>query len=186
MEVAYPGRKLGGIEEFIPGDGVLVSDGDLVAAVPGIVERDMEERVIKVRPIKKPLSVKVDDELIGRIIDLAGVFGVVKIEVLNGEMLDRELTGVVYPTRKVALSDLPYKPGDVILARVVSLANRLIHLSIAGGRYGVIKAYCSSCGALLEPRVKGKEGPLVCRSCGTRERRKVSEWYGNLERLIRA
>ena len=185
MEVAYPGRKLGVIEEFFPGEVITVLDGNLVSSTLGIVERDLRERVIRVRPFKRYLNVKAGDEILGRVIEMAGVFGVVKIEVLNGKILDRELTGVVYPTRRVSTYEFQYKPGDFILAKVVSLANRLIHLSISGSRYGVVMCRCSSCGSLPEARTKGKEGSLVCKSCGGRERRKISEFYGSLDRLIR-
>lgn len=183
--VAYPGKIVGVIEEFFPGDGVYIRDGYLVSEHFGVVKRDMLSRTLSVKPLRTLVLVKVGDEVAGRIVELSGVYGVTKIEVVNGILLDRVFTGVIYPTRRLSENERQYKPGDMILAAVESEKNNIIHLSIKAPRYGVILARCGNCGGQLHPMVRGREGVLTCRVCGNREKRKISDLYGQVEKILR-
>jgi exosome complex component CSL4 len=66
------------------------------------------------------------------------------------------------------------KAGDIIRAKVISEKNRTYHLSTKDRNLGVIYAFCSSCGTLLEPRRQG----MHCPKCGRLERRKTASDYG--------
>jgi exosome complex component CSL4 len=59
----------------------------------------------------------------------------------------------------------------------VNIVNRLNQTSLEGSEYGVIYAYCSRCGGLLEQ----KQGKLICPDCGRIERRKTAKNYGKEE-----
>jgi len=181
---AYPGKRLAVIEEYCPGDGVVCIDGVLRAEVLGEIKIDLSERTMSVVRFKELPIVKVGDEVIGRIIELTGVYGVTKVEVLNGKLINRVFTAITYPTRHLKENERQYKPGDLIIAVVESLKNRMIHLSIKGSRYGVIQAKCSMCGNILIPLRRGVEGTLSCKHCGNKERRKISDLYGSLEKIL--
>ena len=181
---AYPGKRLAVIEEYCPGDGVLCIDGILRAEVLGRIKIDFSERVVSIARFKELPIVKVGDEVIGRITELTGVYGVTKVEAINGKLIDRVFTAVTYPTRHLKENEKQYKPGDIIIAIVESLKNRMIHLSIKGSKYGVIQARCSVCGSILTPLRKGVESTLSCKRCGNKEKRKISDLYGSLEKIL--
>jgi exosome complex component CSL4 len=66
------------------------------------------------------------------------------------------------------------KPGDIVRAKVISEKNRTYHLSTKDRNLGVIYAFCSNCGTLLEQRRQG----MHCPKCGRLERRKTAADYG--------
>jgi exosome complex component CSL4 len=68
------------------------------------------------------------------------------------------------------------KPGDLMRAKVVSDLNRTYHLSTEDKTLGVIYAFCSRCGHLLELRRER----MRCPECGNVEMRKVAQDYGNV------
>jgi exosome complex component CSL4 len=53
------------------------------------------------------------------------------------------------------------------------MTNRIPQLTTAGRGLGVVKAFCSKCGAVLE----FKDRRLLCPSCGNLERRRLAEDY---------
>jgi exosome complex component CSL4 len=66
------------------------------------------------------------------------------------------------------------KPGDLVRARVISTENRSVFLSTAEKDLGVLHAYCSICGNVLQPKDRG----MGCSNCGHLEHRKISPDYG--------
>jgi len=76
------------------------------------------------------------------------------------------------PRYERSMSDV-CKSGDIIRARVIDMANRIPQLTTAGRGLGVIKAFCSRCGAVLELTNRR----LQCPSCGNIERRRLAEDY---------
>jgi exosome complex component CSL4 len=66
------------------------------------------------------------------------------------------------------------KAGDIIRAKVVSEKNRTYHLSTKEKNLGVVYAFCSNCGTLLEPRRQA----MHCPQCGRIEKRKTASDYG--------
>jgi exosome complex component CSL4 len=69
------------------------------------------------------------------------------------------------------------KPGDIIRAKVISEKNRIFHLSTNDKNLGVVDAFCSRCGNLLEP----ERFELRCPKCGSIEKRKRAPDYGKEE-----
>jgi exosome complex component CSL4 len=65
------------------------------------------------------------------------------------------------------------KAGDIIRARIIDMANRIPQLTTAGRGLGVIKAFCSRCGGVLD----FENRRLQCASCGNIERRRLAEDY---------
>jgi exosome complex component CSL4 len=67
--------------------------------------------------------------------------------------------------------------GDIIKAKVINVENRMLQLSIVSPEYGVVYAYCSRCGTILE--LQGNR--LNCTKCDRGERRKIARTYGKEE-----
>jgi exosome complex component CSL4 len=66
------------------------------------------------------------------------------------------------------------KPGDIIRAKVISGKNRIFHLTTNDKNLGILYAFCSRCGTLLE----AQHYDLHCPKCGNVERRKMAPDYG--------
>jgi exosome complex component CSL4 len=75
--------------------------------------------------------------------------------------------------------DMAVRSGDIIKGIIVNTKNRLNQTSIARSEHGVIYAYCTRCGGLLEK----DRGKLTCPDCGRVERRKTANNYGE-EKLV--
>ena len=177
-KIVTPGEPIGLIEEYIGRNGTYEDEkGVIRGKYAGLLQIEQIKHEVEVRRIREPLSINIGDEVIGRIFNVSGVFGYVKIEIKNGRPLDRSFTGVVYPHRMVKDISNVYRVGDHIFARVVSLKNRTIHLSIVGKKYGIIKAFCKKCGS---PLIKTKKEELKCPKCGNKENRKLSIYYSKL------
>jgi exosome complex component CSL4 len=69
------------------------------------------------------------------------------------------------------------KTGDIVRAKVISEKNRIYHLSTNDNGLGILYAFCSRCGSLLEPQ----RYDLHCPKCGNIEKRKIAPDYGKEE-----
>jgi exosome complex component CSL4 len=69
------------------------------------------------------------------------------------------------------------KPGDIIRAKVISEKNQIYHLTTVDKDLGVLYAFCSLCGNLLEQR----KYEMRCPKCGNIEKRKTALDYGKEE-----
>ena len=177
-----PGDKVGIIEEFFPGQGTYVDDGDIRASRAGFLLLDLNEHRITVfRPtelrgaacVPKPGSV-----VVGEVSETRHTYSLVRIWMVGHRHLTSFFTGLLHISN-VGLSVKSMfnvcRPGDILRARVVSVRNRVRHLSLAGRRFGVIYAFCVGCGSLLRAREDKK---LVCDTCGSLELRKLASDYG--------
>ncbi len=179
----YPGDPLCTIEEFIPGDGVYVDEQGVVrAARVGVVELDMVQRRISVRPIQaaKPRLPRRGAPVYALVLnmpreDLAivKIFADERMIPYNGfftavlhisQASDRMLKSIYDAVR----------PGDIIRATLLTGAAPYV-VSTRRPQDGVIYAHCSVCGTPLV-KVLGKQ-LLVCPKCGNEEPRKVSPYY---------
>ncbi|MEM0056895.1 MAG: exosome complex RNA-binding protein Csl4 [Candidatus Geothermarchaeota archaeon] len=177
-DVILPGNKIGIIEEYVPCKGTYVDKNGIIRSLfVGTLIKDEIKREVYVIPVKELEIVNVNSVVTGRIIDITGVYGHVTIEVVNNRILKKPFIGILYP--HVYTTDVTslYSVRDYVVARVVSKANRAIHLSIEGDEFGVIRAYCRYCGNILKPIDKGR---LKCSRCNNIELRKTSINYGKL------
>lgn len=178
IEESYPGKEIGVIEEYFPSIGTYTDTNGIIRSLfLGKTMKDIKTHKVEVYPIRKLKIINVGDIIMGRIINVSGVFGYVKIEAVDYKPLDREFNGIVYPHKLVNRVDSVYRVSDYILAKVVSKVNRSIHLSIEGEEYGVIYAKCSYCGMMMMKIGKNK---LRCKKCDNIERRKLSKFYGEI------
>ncbi len=176
--IVFPGYKIGVIEEYIGEQGTYIDDyGCIRSKYLGFAEVDLEKHRVQIKPLRKLKLINIGDEIIGRIFNISGVFGYVKINIVNGIILDRQFTGIVYPHRIVKNVEEVYRIGDYIFSKVVSKLNRAIHLSIKEDRYGVIYTKCSICGSEM---IRVSRNKLKCKQCSNTEERKLSNLYGKI------
>jgi exosome complex component CSL4 len=178
----FPGERLAVIEEYGDGEGTYEMDGDVRSAELGVTKRNDTARSVEVE--KKTPEIVVPREGMVAVAEVGSVArrdARVDIFMLDGSLIHPTYSGVVHIsdisrdyTKNI---DLALRSGDIIKGRIVNVKNRLNQMSLAGNEYGVVYAFCSRCGGLLE----NNRGRLTCPDCGRAERRKTARSYGKEE-----
>ena len=174
-----PGAQLGVIEEFTSGPGTYVEDGTIYSQVTGRTLLDMLNRQVSVYPLVPTASVpQVGDIVTALVLDVRSKNAILRIFKIGDKTLSGFFTGLLH------ISGVSHgyvdnmfnvcKVGDIMTAKVISTKNRSFFLSTAENDLGVINAFCSMCGHLLEPKNRG----MGCSKCGNFEGRKISPDYG--------
>jgi exosome complex component CSL4 len=179
---AFPGDKLAVIEEFSRGKGTYEFEGDIRSSELGVTKHDMNTRIVSV--MKKTPQILVPREGMVAVAEVGSVArrdARVDIFILDGKYVHPTYSGVVHIsdiskeyTKNI---DLALRSGDIIKGKIVNVKNRLNQMSLEGADFGVIYAYCSRCGGLMED----KQGKLTCPDCGRVERRKTARDYGRVD-----
>jgi exosome complex component CSL4 len=178
----FPGDRLAVIEEYSEGEGTYQCDGDVRSAEIGVTRHDGATRSVAVE--KKTPEIVVPEEGMVAVAEVGSVArrdARVDIFMLDGRHIHPTYSGVIHIsdisrdyTKNI---DMALRNGDVVKGRIVNVKNRLNQMSLADPEYGVIYAYCSRCGGLLEI----DRGRLTCPDCGRVERRKTARSYGREE-----
>ncbi len=178
-QLVLPGDRLGVIEEFIPDAGTYVRDGVIYSKVVGRTLMDRSTRRVSVYSLVTDTRVP---RIGSTVLAQAGT-------VQNDNALMRifkigktEVSGVYAGMLHVSDVHMRYvdsmfevcKQGDIVRAKVVSDKNRVYHLSTKDKNLGVIYAFCSRCGFMLEQ----KHQDMECPRCKNIEQRKTAADYG--------
>jgi exosome complex component CSL4 len=178
----FPGERLAVIEEYNEGEGTYQSDGEVRSAELGITRHNNANRSVSVEKKTPEIIVPVEGMVaVAEVGSVARRDARVDIFMLNGRHIHPTYSGVIHIsdisrdyTKNI---DMALRNGDVVKGRIVNVKNRLNQMSLAEPEYGVIYAYCSRCGGLLEL----DRGRLMCPDCGRVERRKTARSYGKEE-----
>jgi len=178
-QLVVPGERLGVIEEFIPDAGTYVKDGIIYSKVIGRVLVDLIHKRVTVHQLAQAAKVPITGSTVVGLVsnaqsDTAGV----RIFEVSDKGVNGAFVGILHVS-DVAMKyvDSMYdvcKAGDIVRAKVISEKNRTYHLATKDKNLGVVYAFCTNCGTLLEPRRQG----MHCPKCGRFERRKISSDYG--------
>jgi exosome complex component CSL4 len=178
----FPGERLAVIEEYNEGEGTYQSDGEVRSAEIGVTRHDGATRSVAVE--KKTPEIIVPEEGMVAVAEVGSVArrdARVNIFMLDGRHIHPTYSGVIHIsdisrdyTKNI---DMALRNGDTVKGRIVNVKNRLNQMSLADPEYGVVYAYCSRCGGLLEL----DRGRLTCPDCGRVERRKTARSYGKEE-----
>ena len=177
--LVVPGERLGVIEEFIPDSGTYVKDGVIYSKIVGRALLDLLNKRVSVYPlVNGELVPKVSSTVIGQIGNAQSDNVLVRIFKIENKRLSGEFSGILHISdvsdRYIdSMSDV-CKPGDIVRAKVISGKNRIFHLSTNDKNLGIVYAFCSRCGNLLEPQ----RYELHCPKCGNTENRKMAPDYG--------
>ena len=180
--LVVPGERLGVIEEFIPDSGTYVKDGVIYSKIVGRSLVDLQNRRVSVYPAVEGSAVpKLSLTIIGQVGNAQSDNVLVRIFKVGNKKLSGDFGGILHISdvsdRYVNSMNEVCKPGDIIRAKVISEKNRIFHLSTNDKNLGVIDAFCSRCGNLLEP----ERFELRCPKCGNIEKRKMAPDYGKEE-----
>lgn len=173
--VALPGDKLATIEEFAPGEGSAISGESVISTVVGYANQDMANRVINVEQGKRTIEnlPRPGDYVVGTVQSAQPSMAQVLIEGVNDQPSNKEFTAMLsMRDERRRRNSSPIKAGDVVRARVLSLKNAIIHLTVDAPNCGVLYTVCSICGndvvAISRDRVK-------CRECGWVDERLLAD-----------
>jgi exosome complex component CSL4 len=177
--LVVPGERLGVIEEFVPDSGTYVKEGVIYSKIVGRSLVDLQSRRVSVYPAAEGAVVpKVSSTIIGQIGNAQSDNVLVKIFKVGNKKISGEFGGILHISdvsdRYVTSMNDVCKPGDIVRAKVISEKNRVFHLTTNDKNLGIIDAFCSRCGNLLEP----DRYELRCPKCGNIEKRKLSPDYG--------
>ncbi|MCW3979419.1 MAG: exosome complex RNA-binding protein Csl4 [Candidatus Bathyarchaeota archaeon] len=178
----YPGEKLAVIEVLHDGTGTYQQEGEVRSAELGKAHFNLEKRLVEVEKKTKELVLPVEGlEIIAEAGSVMRRDARVDVFVIDGKRVYKPYTGVIHVSdaSKDYMKDMgmAMRNGDIVKAKIINTKNRIIQLSIASPEYGVVYAYCSRCGALLEQR----GNRLHCPKCDRVERRKTAKTYGKEE-----
>jgi len=177
--LVVPGERLGVIEEFIPDSGTYVKDGVIYSKIVGRALLDLLNKRVSVYPlVSGELVPKVSSVVVGQIGNAQSDNVLVRIFKLENKRLSGEFSGILHVSdvsdRYIDQMSDVCKPGDIVRAKVISGKNRIFHLSTNDKNLGIVYAFCSRCGNLLEPQ----RYELHCPKCGNTENRKIAPDYG--------
>ncbi|MFC1802659.1 exosome complex RNA-binding protein Csl4 [Thermoproteota archaeon] len=178
----FPGEKLAVIEEYNDGPGTYREEGEIRSAEMGKTRINSERRELVVKKTTPEILVPEKGmDVIANVGSVARRDARIDIFALYGKHIHPTYSGVVHISDisrdYIKNIDMALKNGDIIKGKLVNVVNRLNQTSLEGSEYGVIYAYCSRCGGLLEL----KQGKLICPDCGRVERRKTAKSYGKEE-----
>jgi exosome complex component CSL4 len=180
--LVLPGERLGVIEEFTPDSGTYEKNGVIYSKIVGRSLLDLQNRRVSVYPVVEGVVVpKIGTVVIGQIGNAQSDNVLVRIFRIGKKKLSGNFGGILHVSdvsdRYVdSMSDV-VKPGDIIRAKVISAKNQIFHLSTNDKNLGILYAFCSRDGTLLEQQ----RYDLKCPKCGNIERRKLAPDYGKEE-----
>jgi len=174
-----PGERLGVIEEFTPDAGTYVKDGVIYSKIVGRALLDLMNRRVSVFPLVREAMVpKVGSMVTGQVSHIQSDSAAVRIFRISDKLLSGVFSGVLHVSdvqlRYVESMFDVCKPCDILRAEVISVKNKVYHLSTKDKNLGVVYAFCSQCGYMLEQ----KRQIMHCPRCGRTERRKTAIDYG--------
>jgi exosome complex component CSL4 len=180
----FPGEKLAVIEEFNDGPGTYQEEGEIRSSEIGKTKLNTDRREIFIKKATPEIIIPEKGmDVIAEVGSVARKDARIDIFVLDGKHIHPTYSGVIHISDiskdYVKNIDTALKSGDIIKGKLANVVNRLNQTSLEGPDYGVIYAYCSRCGGLLEI----DQGRLICPDCGRVERRKTAKNYGS-EQLV--
>jgi len=181
IQSVLPGDRLGVVEEFLPGGGTYEDDGNIYASSTGTAKIDNKNKRVTVTPTTRiPELPKEGATVIASVTHTQEKIATVNIWKIDGKAIQNPFTAILHissssPRYERRMSDV-CKAGDILRARVIDMASRIPELTTAGRGLGVVRAYCSQCGGVLDFETR----KLQCLSCGNVERRRLAEDYGKI------
>src|SRR5947209_17701392 len=185
--MVLPGDAIAAAEEYEAGEGTYEKDGQIWAAIPGLLELDGQNFVARVRPFNPLAELKTGDVVYGVISDIRSSRAESTCAAVHGNK--REITGETEGAIHVSkisneyIEDMrdAFHLGDIVRAKVIQ-AKPSLQLTTAEPTLGVVKAMCSNCRGPLEMR--GRE--LYCPRDERSERRKLAADYADLKLSVPA
>ena len=178
-----PGDMVGVIEEFNPSSNVYQENYNIRSKILGKIKVDQETRAVTVIPKAQLKGIpKIGDEVMGIVEQSQSGLVMIKIKEINGKSVQSEFMGLIILRAQQFDRDrrrIVIKLGDLVRAKVISLLNNVIHLSIDGESYGVLQTVCSFCGG----QVQQIGHRILCTQCKMVDERKLAEDFGRFKNI---
>jgi len=178
-----PGDLVGVIEEFTPSSNVYREDYNIRSKQLGKINIDYEKRAVTIIPKLRVNGVpQVGDEVTGIVDQSQSGLVMVRIKEINGNPVKSEFVGMILLREQQTDRNqrrIVIKLGDYVRAKVVSLLNNVIHLSINGDHYGVLHTVCSYCGGPVQ--LSGRR--ILCTQCRMLDERKIADDFGRFKNV---
>lgn len=177
---ALPGDKIAIIEEYESGMGSYVEQEFIRASSLGESKVDVSNHTISINPSSMNRNIpRQGDLVIGQVeVTSGGIIGV-RIHALNGKSTASGFSGIIMnrgnSSRGPRRGPLTLcKLGDLLRAKIISLNNAIISLTVEPEDCGVLVSSCSLCGSSVI-RIDYK---IKCVECGWVDDRKLSSDFG--------
>jgi exosome complex component CSL4 len=174
--LVVPGEKLAVVEEFTPGSGTIVYDGQVLSSVYGIAEYDHDKMTVSISPLRNNVGRPASNEIVEGIVDgIQAGHAIVTIYRVGNRQSSHRFSALL-PLRQGRRGErsITMKRGDIVRARVESTLNATVYLSIDGENLGVIKTTCSNCGG--EVIYTRQRNAVKCVDCGFKEPRSLARF----------
>jgi len=162
----------------MPGPGTYESGGSIFSGLTGYVRMDKINKRVSVRPASRsPVLPTLGSTVLGSVANAQEKMATVNILKINDVLLQTPFSALLHissssPRFQRHMGEV-CKVGDIVRAKVESMTSRVPLLTTIGRNLGVVQAFCSRCGEVLEL----KSRRLVCPACGSVEHRKIAEDY---------
>ena len=178
-EKVFPGDALAVIEEYNDGRGSYTDDGLVRSEEIGETRLDTDRRAIEVSKATRTLNLPAEGSVVfaetGSVTRRDARVDIIR---LNGKPCEPTWTGYIHQNdvaREFSRNlETAMSTGDIIKARIANTKNTIIQLTIDSPDLGVVYAYCTHCGGVLDYQ----RGQLVCPNCRRVERRQTARSYG--------
>ncbi len=168
-----PGDKIAIIEEFETGKNTFDDGQSIRSLVIGTSDFDKVNRIVKINEMRKPTIAQVDDVITGNISALMNNMFAINILYVNGKPTHSGLECICQA--KGAKKRILVRVGDIVMAKIISHLNGVVHATINESELGVLFTQCIKCGA----KVVSMGSSIKCIDCGYIEERKLSNRFGN-------
>ncbi|XP_060644529.1 exosome complex component CSL4 [Drosophila nasuta] len=184
--ICLPGERLCRVEDnIIVGDGTYEQGGYIYASKSGIVNIDESTETCQVVSVHKPgfhLTIPATGDIVtARVLVTTPKFAKCAIFSVRNVLLESSYRGLlrkedVRETEKDRVDIYKsFKPGDIILARVINQMEQSFTLSTAEAELGVVVAYASDIRKNRIPMVPIGWAEMQCPKTTIKEPRKVAK-----------
>jgi len=170
---ALPGDKIAIIEEYETGQNTFDDGQSIRSVVVGTTAFDKSNRIARINEFKKTSVPKEGDIVIGTISALMNNMFAVNIMFINGRPTHANLECICQA--RGAKKRILVRVSDIVMAKIISHLNGVIHAIINEPELGVLFSQCIKCGG----KVVALGNNIKCTDCGYIEERKLSTKFGN-------
>jgi len=176
--MTFPGDKIASIEEYEAGINTF-DDGDMVrSAVIGIADKDVKERIAKVKNSKLVPVPEIGDVVIGSVAAVMSSMIAVTIQYINNVPITSKVE-CICSTRNMRKKAIALV-NDTVTLKIIGRLNGTIHATISEPELGVLFTKCKKCGGNVMPM----RDAIKCKDCSWIDERKLSSNFGNSSFLI--
>lgn len=159
-DIVIPGEALAEGLDYLPGENAYRENDKIFSKVLGLA--NVAGRVLKITPLSGPYVIKVDDKIIGKVIDITMSGWRIDTNTAYSAILNVKDASSRYIRKEEDLSKI-ISIGDYVVVKVVNVTSQnLIDVSMREpGLYKITGGRIVNINSQKVPRVIGKQGSMV-------------------------